>query len=76
MSNNNDGQHRSVGNSSAPGTERGMRGVRNPAAEVGNANGPEANMRVPAAKRGAEIDTTTGSAGPRAVGETRGSVDD
>ena len=61
----NDGQHRSPGNSSAPGSERGQRGVRNPAAEVGNANGADANMRVPNAKMGSEINTTTGSAGPR-----------
>jgi hypothetical protein len=72
----NDGQHRSPGNSSGPGCERGQTGHRNPAAEVGNENGPEANMRVPAAKRGAEIDTTTGSAGPRAYGEKAGGVDD
>jgi hypothetical protein len=31
---------------------------------------------VPAAKKGAEIDTTTGSAGPRAFGEKVGGVDD
>jgi hypothetical protein len=70
---NNDGQHRSGGNTSAPG--RGMRGIRNPAAEVGNANGPDANMRVPAAPCGAEISTTTGSAGPHTPYE-KGRVDD
>jgi hypothetical protein len=71
----NDGQHRSSGNSSAPGNDRGMRGIRNPAAEVGNENGPDANMRVPAAPCGAEISTTTGSAGPHTKYE-KGSVDD
>lgn len=72
---NNDGQHRSSGNSSAPGSERGQRGVRNPAAEVGNANGPEANMRVPTTSVGDDIKTTTGSAGPHTQFE-KGSVDD
>lgn len=71
-----DGQHRSPGNSSGPGADRGQTGRRNAAAEVGNENGPEANMRVPAVPKGSEINTTTGSAGPRADGEKSGGVDD
>lgn len=71
----NDGQHRSPGNSSGPGPDRGQTGRRNPAAEVGNANGPEANMRVPTTDCGDDIKTTTGSAGPHTKYED-GSADD
>jgi hypothetical protein len=71
----NDGQHRSPGNSSAPGSDRGQTGRRNPAAEVGQENGPVANMRVPKTKQGLNIDTTTGSAGPHTQYE-EGEVDD
>jgi len=55
----NDGQHRSPGNSSGPGSDRGQTGRRNAAAEVGQENGAEANMRVPAAKGGIEVTRTT-----------------
>lgn len=64
----NDGQHR--GHSFYnPGKESGMKSVIDEAARVGQRNGPELNMSVPKAARDCMIDTTTKSAGPRAVGE-------
>lgn len=68
------GQHRATG-SGAPGEDRGQRGTLHPGAHVGQANGPEANMKVGPTRKDADIDTTSGSAGPHIFGEQPGADD-
>jgi hypothetical protein len=63
-----DGQHYSDSFYN-PGMESGQKSSIRPAARVGMVSGGEQNMSVPKPARNAGISTTTGSAGPRAVGE-------
>lgn len=64
----NDGQHRQGGYYN-PGTGSGFKSSISPAARVGQQSGGEQQMSVPKPARDCMIKTTTGSAGPRAVGE-------
>lgn len=73
---NNDGQHRSSGNSGAPGAERGQRSRLEPGANVGQKSGGELNMGVPASRKDADISTTSHSAGNLSPTERRPGADD
>lgn len=70
----NDGQHRS-NSYYTPGSSSGMKSVISESARVGHASGGETHGSVPAVHRSVNVNTTTGSAGPKAVGETH-SADD
>jgi len=68
MEKHNDGQHYSD-HYYNPGTESGMKATIPSPARVGHASGGETASSVPKPARDCMINTTTGSAGPRIVGE-------
>jgi len=68
MERKQDGQHYSD-HYYNPGTESGMKNTISGPARVGHVSGGEQQMSVPKPGRDVMINTTTGSAGPRAVGE-------
>ena len=73
MERKNDGQHYSD-HYYNPGSESGMKSVIEKG-RVDMQSGGEQQMKVPTVHRSVNVNTTTGSAGPRAVGETH-SADD
>jgi hypothetical protein len=67
------GQHRGDGQ---PASNNGQRNIRGTAGDVGQPSGGEKNNGpVPASRPGADIITTTGSAGERSPSERGPSVD-
>lgn len=75
MAERNIGQHAPGTGSGAPGESTGQRGKLTSGVNVGQANGPDANMRVPAPRKDADLSTTTHSSGADR-GETNPGADD
>jgi len=68
MERKQDGQHYSD-HYYNPGTESGMKSTVSGPARVGHASGGETASSTPKPARDCMVNTTTGSAGPKAVGE-------